>query len=50
MKCFSGLFSLLELRISGDEVWSICDHLSVMEDLVLIDHVRLPNLLKMLTV
>ena len=39
------LVSLLELRVSGDQVWSVCDHLSVMEDFILINHIQLPDLL-----
>lgn len=43
------MFSLLELRFSGDKVRSVCDQLSVMEDLVLINHVWLPHLLHILS-
>lgn len=35
---------LLEIGISGNKVWSIWYQLSVMEDLVLINHVGVPNL------
>lgn len=39
------MFLLPELRFSGDKTWAVCDKLSVMEDLVFINHVRLPHLL-----
>lgn len=35
---------LLEIGISGNKVWSIWYQLSVMEDLVLINHVGVPYL------
>lgn len=35
---------LLEIGISGNKVWSIWYQLSVMEDLVLINHVGVPDL------
>lgn len=46
---FFQMFSSLELRFPGDKVRSICDQLSVMEDLVLINHVRLPDLVNILS-
>lgn len=39
------MFVLPELRLSGDKTWAICNKLSVVEDLVFINHVQLPHLL-----
>lgn len=37
---------LLELGVSGDKVWSVCNHPSVVEKFVLINHIRLSSLQK----